>query len=332
MELTIDNQTEDPDALALSPDDRDREFLQQTQNPLGIEVLETFDFAKFGTLARALQILLATGQVDYAVSAVRQFAQATCAEQLGPESPLASAIPLRYANAIETAYARVFNLQAFAALSDTAIQSIPGCSDAVIEWRDRIRDCIKYDRPITEWIGDELDLWFDFMDEPMPSWTDQLLRSIGLQPVSGIGFQPVLPSTSTTKGVSNVSTGTDLLTTMRALFDQSADALRKIDQAIAAKENEIAELKQMRKMLERVTSGTRSTDKRQTAAKAETSERYKSLADQMVQLMTVGRQYKARQLEQMLTEAGVTVTYVIVGKVAARDPRFKAAHGLIELA
>ncbi len=280
------------------------------QNPLNVDVLQNFDFARFGVLARSLQILLAHGQLDHAIAALRQFAAATHIQPITADTLLCDAIPLRYANVIESEYG-VMNVQAFCKLPDQALRTRCG-GEHLIVLRDQLAHALKH-RGRSEVSIDE-DLWFDFSDVPMPDWTGQLTQR----------------SLTEDDRMNNTT-----LQTLKELLNDPSAAITEIDERIDSLQAEVESLRQMRRLLDRTGNrSNRSAPSRRLRpnVSADVTQRWTDLAERIAAVMEMGRGYKAKQIQGMCAEVGLHIDYAMIGRIARNSNRFRVVSGLIELA
>jgi hypothetical protein len=197
-------------------------ILQSIQNPLGLECLSGFDHQRFGVLARALQVLLAHGAIEYAVSSVRQFAAQTRSTPATQSSPLVEVVGVRLANAMEQVGCTTVG--AFTRMADAEILSVPNVGEGAIAIRDRLR-CELASGELASQDFEELE--FDFLDWRYPH---EVLK-----------FSEVAMSL----GSANIS----VMDALKVLSKRREEGTREIDSQIARLESEINSLKQMRKLL-----------------------------------------------------------------------------------
>lgn len=259
-----------------------------------LDCLKGFDHARFGVLARTLQILFAYDQIEHACRAVRQFGQQTRKKVASPSSQLIDVIPVKIANALEEC-AEVTTVHAFLAMSEKQIRKIPSCGDGVVELQSSLRKELATGELMEVCGGDE-ELYFEFKPEDrLPVAVEEFVRSIPMH--SGVREQPI-----------------SVMDALKVLAERGEEAAREIDVKIAEHKKQIAELKRMRSML----GGT----KKQRAQKP-LSDELKRLGDSMHNILrgeSVG--LRPSVLASKLTTPKNRVAPVQIGMVAARDSRF----------
>ena len=252
------------------------------KNPLELECLQGFDHSRFGVLARALQVLLGHGAVDYAVAAVRQFAQQTRRRVATPSSQLVDVISIRTANALEQIGCTT--VAAFLMLQDAEVLAVPNVGERVLADREQLRRELAAGVRLEEYGSDE-DLAFDFFAADVP-------RDV-LDYVEGRMNQ----------SLQNVS----VMDALRVLAERGNEAAREIDVKIASLNAEIAQLKKMRSML-----GVKAVRK-----PTELSDKYKPIADAMAKVLVDGVSDMPGKIAPK-----VNASPIIVGKIAKEDSRF----------
>jgi uncharacterized small protein (DUF1192 family) len=185
-------------------------------NPLDLECLRDFDHARFGVLARSLQVLLGRGALDYAIAAVREFARQTRRRVATPASQLVDVLPLRLANALETIGCTT--LSAFLQLQDAEVLSTPNVDGGALVIREQLRRELAAGKLLESCVGEELA--FDFFADTVPQCV--------LDYVEGRMNQ----------SVANVS----VLDALKILSERGDEAVREIDSKIAALQSEMDQL------------------------------------------------------------------------------------------
>jgi len=255
---------------------------EQNPNPLDLECLRDFDHARFGVLARSLQILLAHGAMDYAIAAVRQFAVQTRRRVATPASQLVDVVPVRLANSLETIGCTT--LSAFLKLRDVEVLSTPDVDVGALAIREQLRRELAAGRLLEACGGDE-ELAFDFLADSVPHNV--------LDYVEGRMNQ----------SVTNVS----VLDALKVLSERGDEAVREIDSKIAALRSEMDQLNKMRSMLAP-----------KVKRKMKLPEKYKPLSDAMAVLLRGEKEsLRPKDLATRLKSSGI-----VIGKIAANDSRF----------
>jgi hypothetical protein len=251
-------------------------------NPLDLECLRDFDHARFGVLARSLQVLLGRGALDYAIAAVREFARQTRRRVATPASQLVDVLPLRLANALETIGCTT--LSAFLQLQDAEVLSTPNVDGGALVIREQLRRELAAGELLEVCGGDE-ELAFDFFADTVPQCV--------LDYVEGRMNQ----------SVANVS----VLDALKILSERGDEAVREIDSKIAALQSEMDQLNKMRSML--VPKAKR---------RFKLPEKYKPLSDAMAEMLRGEKEsLRPKVLATRLKSSGI-----VIGKIAANDSRF----------
>lgn len=270
------------------------------------DCLVGFDHARFGVLARSLQVLLAHNAVEHAHMAVRGFAQQAHKRKATRQSLLVDLMPLRYANALEDV--GCVTLQAFLAMSNRDIECIPECGEWVISQRDRMRGLLQSGE-LYEVCGDDEDLYYDFREgDKLPSSLQRFTE--GARMSNGMG------SISDRRNVS-------VMDALLVISERKDEACREIDAKLDALTKEIRELKQLKSMLVG----------KQTKVRA-LSDTHKVIADLMFKsLRTATSSLKPAEIANLVTSPKQAVTAIIVGKIVKNDKRFvRWSDGRISLA
>jgi hypothetical protein len=268
----------------------DRSLLQ---DPLELECLQGFDHARFGVLARSLQVLLGHGAVDYAIDAVRQFAQATRRQPASLGSQLVDVLPVRIANALEEIGCTT--AAAFLKLSDGEICSVPGLGEQTIAMREQLRLEIASGVRLEECGGDE-ELEFDFLADC---------------PREVLDYVEGRMSQSDTKEVS-------VLDALKVIAERGTEAVAAIDRKLIELEAEVASLKKMKAMLMPATP----------RKPARLADKYIPIADGMFEHLKGGVSAMPGKIAVQVQSSAI-----IVGKIAKEDKRFmRYSDGRIGLA
>lgn len=264
------------------------------QNPMDLECLRDFDHQRFGVLARALQVLLAHGALDYAIAAVRQFAAQTRRVPATRATQLIDVVGVRIANALEDIGCTTVG--AFVRMCDGQILAVPNLGDGVVAIRDRLILELQRGELVEDLCaGGAEGLEFDFLDAEVPRELVQFSEGVMSTGVS-----------------SNVS----VFDALRVLSERREEAAREIEAKIIALEDEISSLKQMQKLLGGKT-------KKQRKLPGDLVKVAASMAE-----VLVGKALKPGEIAGMIGS-----TPIQIGKIAANDERFKRnSDGRIALA
>lgn len=247
-----------------------------------LECLQGFDHARFGVLARSLQVLLGRGALDHAIFAVRQFAVQTRRRVATPASQLVDVVPVRLANALEEI--GVTTVAAFLRMRDAELFSVANVADAALAVRERLRQELAAGKLLEACGGDE-ELAFDWFADYVP-------RGV-LDYVDGIMNQSTV----------NVS----VMDALKVLSERGPEAVREIDTKLASLRVEIDQLKQMRSMLA-------PKEKR----KMKLPDKYKQLGDAIAEMLKSEKE----ALRPKVIAARLHSSGIVVGKIAANDARF----------
>jgi hypothetical protein len=240
-------------------------------NPLDLECLRDFDHARFGVLARSLQVLLGRGALDYAIAAVREFARQTRRRVATSASQLVDVLPLRLANALETIGCTT--LSAFLQLQDAEVLSTPNVDGGALVIREQLRRELAAGKLLESCVGEELA--FDFFADTVPQCV--------LDYVEGRMNQ----------SVANVS----VLDALKVLSERGDEAVREIDSKIAALQSEMDQLNKMRSMLVP-----------KVKRKIKLPEKYKPLSDAMAEMLRGEKEsLRPKVLATRLKSSGIVI-------------------------
>jgi hypothetical protein len=297
----------------------DRQTKQQRQrhlqNPMDVEALREFDFARFGILARSLQVLLGHGQLPLALLAVRQFFACTRRDAVSFETPLADAIPVRYCNALQEKYGWDLNVGAFCKMSDAEVTGVDQCGDMVRELRDALKAEVT-SGVRRKYIESEDELWFDF-----DAWDASADACLAITKVRLEKDQVVEKvSVATEEVIVSASNEISVVDALKVLASKSDEAVAELDARIANYKAKILDLRKMRRMLAGPgTSGPR--------AAGQQSDKMREVADKLVECMQPGARYLPKELADLISSS-----YMTVGRAARSDARFTVSGRFISLA
>jgi hypothetical protein len=285
------------------------------QNPMDVEALREFDFARFGILARSLQVLLGHGQLPLALLAVRQFFACTRRDAVSFETPLADAIPVRYCNALQEKYGWDLNVGAFCKMSDAEVTGVDQCGDMVRELRDALKAEVT-SGVRRKYIESEDELWFDF-----DAWDASADACLAIAKVRSEKDQVVVErvSVATEEVIVSASNEISVVDALKVLASKSGEAIAELDARIANYESKILDLRKMRRMLAGPGTGAK--------AVGEQSDKMRAVADKLVECMQPGARYLAKELADLISSS-----YMTVGRAARSDARFTVSGRFISLA
>lgn len=264
-----------------------------------VDVFRDFDHARYGVLARTVQVLLAHGRSDLACMAVKQFAASLRREPIRPETALYAAIHMRLATAIEDHFG-IVTVGAFLGIPPRSLLAIHGLGMTAVEAQQKLRRAVELgEQP--EFINREDELSFEFDEDRIRQWTFHLSEA-----VKSIEKKTEVPTVSNAEPSKPIS----VIEALRVLASKNTEAIAEIDKRIAEHEEKIRELRVMRDM---VAGPTRAA--RRSLTSDGKLEEYKQLASKMAALMQRGKTYRATQLSTLMGDIGFTK----IGRIVANN-------------